>query len=223
MTLQPETLMFAAPTLTQIVANPSHYTVARDLDNCHRMHQRVTALCCPADLGASSRSAAGVLYRIERSTNTATVLVQSMTTPDPSVLPSGYGQARTRDMSPLLDGIRPGDCVRYRITAAPCRRVGGHAHTKERGKRVALHGDDAVQWWRQKAAGCGLRVKEVEVPDSGVMRGRKVKKGPPIVHPWTRFDGVAVVVDAEALRSAVVSGVGPGRSYGLGMLSIAKR
>jgi CRISPR system Cascade subunit CasE len=37
----------------------------------------------------------------------------------------------------------------------------------------------------------------------------------------TRFDGYAVVSDPEAVRRAVVEGVGRGKSFGCGMLSLA--
>jgi CRISPR system Cascade subunit CasE len=45
--------------------------------------------------------------------------------------------------------------------------------------------------------------------------------GTRIRHALTRYDGIAVVTDPDALRRAVLGGVGRGKSYGAGLLSLA--
>jgi CRISPR system Cascade subunit CasE len=42
-----------------------------------------------------------------------------------------------------------------------------------------------------------------------------------IRHAITRFDGIAMVTDPNALREAILTGVGRGKSHGCGLLSIA--
>ena len=40
-------------------------------------------------------------------------------------------------------------------------------------------------------------------------------------HAVVRFDGIGVVTDPDALRAAVLTGIGRGKSYGCGLLSLA--
>ncbi|WP_254667604.1 type I-E CRISPR-associated protein Cas6/Cse3/CasE [Streptomyces sp. SolWspMP-sol7th] len=46
-------------------------------------------------------------------------------------------------------------------------------------------------------------------------------QGNRVRHQRIRFDGTATIADAEQLRTALVHGIGPGKAYGCGLLSIA--
>lgn len=40
-------------------------------------------------------------------------------------------------------------------------------------------------------------------------------------HARTRFDGTAAVIDADLLRAKITEGIGRGKAYGCGLLTIA--
>lgn len=43
----------------------------------------------------------------------------------------------------------------------------------------------------------------------------------PMRHSLIRYDGTATVTDPEALAAALLTGIGRGKSYGAGLLSLA--
>lgn len=202
--------------LTRIVLAPASAPARRDLRDADAMHKRVMSLL-PDGLGEQARATAGVLYRLD---DTQTIgphlLVQTAQPVDASRLPARYGTVETRDLSPLLDALREGMAVRYRIVGNTAKRLG---RTSDRpGKLVALRGEDADEWWRTRAETNGLVVHTListALPD---LRSRG-KDG--IRHAATRFDGVAMIKDADRVRQAVRTGIGRGKAHGCGLLSLA--
>ncbi len=204
--------------LTSITLDTRNAAVRRDLTNVDNLHRRVMSVV-PDGLGPNARHQAGVLYRLEVSHDHPRLLVQSLVELDLAKLPGGYGHARAGKLDPLLDALRPGLAVHYRIAAnTSLRRPRGWTGPGRPGQVVALRGAAAEQWWHQRAAGAGLALRSAlarPLPDA---RGRR--DGAPLRHAITQFDGVAVVQDAEALRAAVRKGIGRGKSHGCGLLSL---
>jgi CRISPR system Cascade subunit CasE len=204
--------------LTSIALDTRNAAVRRDLGNVDNLHRRVMSLI-PDGLGPNARQQAGVLYRLEVSLNRPRLLVQSLVEPDLGRLPVGYGHPRAGKLDPLLDALRPGLAVHYRIAAnTSLRRPRGWTGPGRPGQVAALRGAAAEEWWRKRAAGAGLALRSAlarPLPDA---QGRR--DGAPLRHAITQFDGVAVVQDAEALRTAVRKGIGRGKSHGCGLLSL---
>ena len=205
------------------------------------LHRLVIALAAHS-LGEekveSPRERAGLLFRLEESQGTPVLLVQSADALNADALGTGFGSMVERDLTPFLDGLEKGTAVRYRIAAAPSKRLGKSENNAERlgerakelgelarpGKRTytrPLFGEQAEEWWRERAERHGLDLSEVASTGAGpaLDPGRSGKRGVR-VHV-TRFDGYAVVRDPDALREAVRNGIGRGKSFGCGMLSLA--
>lgn len=199
--------------LTQIIPDYRNDQVREDLRDVAAMHKRVMMLV-PDGLGDQARRQAGVLYRIDESARGTRILIQTLMHPALGRLPGGYGQAETRELGPLLAWLSPGAVVRYRITANTCKRK---SHST---KVIALRGAAADEWWTSRAPRYGLALQSL-VPHSidDAVGGPDRKTG--IRHAITRFDGVALVPDPGALREAILTGVGRGKSHGCGLLSIA--
>lgn len=61
----------------------------------------------------------------------------------------------------------------------------------------------------------------MEVSDMRVRRFRRGPDGPDVTLATARYDGVLEVTDADALRGALVNGIGHGKGFGCGMLTLA--
>lgn len=199
--------------LTRIALDLRHSAARRDLSDITAMHRRVMSLV-PDDLGEQARHRAGVLFRLDYTVAGPVLLIQTALPPDPSRLPDGYGTVDTRDISPLLKALTSGMAVHYRIAANASKKAwkGDIA-----GKIVALSGRTAEEWWERKAKANGLDVRHLRAQPQPAARGRTF----PVFHAITLFEGKAVIADADQVRAAVLSGIGRGRSYGCGLLSLA--
>ncbi|MFE0136971.1 type I-E CRISPR-associated protein Cas6/Cse3/CasE [Streptomyces sp. NPDC059037] len=205
--------------LARIALNARSRHVHDDLNDHTALHRRVSALF-PDQGGASPRAAHNVLYRLERERTGATLLIQSTgITINRNSLPDGYAldTPEYRDLGPLLDWATTGRAIRYRIDANPtkCEPRPG----KGRGRRIPLTGDAAVTWWERQAERAGVSVNlNLDVPQPPVRASRGSDRNARLT--VTRFDGIATITDANALRTAITTGIGQGRAYGLGLLSI---
>lgn len=205
--------------LTQITPDFRNNQARQDASDAVRMHQRVMQLV-PDGLGDQARLKAGVLYRVEETPRGARILVQTQLRPDPSRLPAGYGTVQARDLDPLLRWLRPGALIRYRLAANTCLR-------KSQDKKVVpLRGSDAEQWWITRAPAAGLDLQSLLSKSPGDAVGRSeprdgTRPANRVRHALTQFNGVAAVTDPEALTSAIITGVGRGKSHGCGLLTIA--
>jgi CRISPR system Cascade subunit CasE len=197
--------------LTQITPDYRNPLVRNDLRDIIDMHKRLMMLV-PDDLGDQARRQAGVLYRIEESSGSR-ILIQTQLHPNLGRLPTGYGKAQTRELDPLLRWLSTGALARYRITANTCKRK---SHST---KVVALRGAAADEWWKERASRSGLQLQSlISHPLDDAVGGDR-RSG--VRHAVTRFDGIAIITDPAALRQAVLSGIGRGKSHGCGLLSLA--
>lgn len=207
-------------TLTKIVANPSHQHVRQDLRDVQRMHHVLTTLACRPEFGPSSRSAAGLLYRVEHTATGVHILMQSTTQPDRDRLIPGYDFVGSTDLGPLLDHLDTGVRVRYRIVANPTKS--SPRGSGQRGELRPLIGEEALGWWERKAHDSGLKLDSIESTRNAKLTGNRNKGGQHarLVITTTTFEGTAVLTDPPAVRDAILTGIGRGRAYGCGLLSI---
>ncbi|WP_327231147.1 type I-E CRISPR-associated protein Cas6/Cse3/CasE [Streptomyces murinus] len=221
--------------LTRLVLNPSHRQVHRDLGNTAALHRRVMSLV-PDNLGDSPRAAAGVLFRLDTDrVGPPVLLVQTQVAPDTGRLPNGYAETRTRDMTPMLTALRPGLPVRYRFVGNTVRRCGRNSTAGSWKQAIPLHDEDAVQWWADRASAAGLTLHSALTSASAPMTayqaptarpdanstGTSRRQNPRVPYTATLFEGTAAVREPAELRTALLAGIGRGKSYGCGLLSLA--
>jgi CRISPR system Cascade subunit CasE len=205
--------------LARLRLNLRHRDVRRDLRDGVALHRRVMSLL-PDGLGEAARQQAGVLYRLDETREQPLLLVQSRLQPDNGKLPERYADFDLRVLDPLLDALRPGTRVHYRIAANASKRLAkadGHAKP---GQVVALNGAAAAEWWQKQATSHGLALITSHAVAMPQVRGRR-HDGATVCHAVTRFDGLGFVRDAQLLQDATVNGIGRGKSYGCGLLSLA--
>jgi CRISPR system Cascade subunit CasE len=203
--------------LLRIVPDLRRADVRRDLADVVCLHKRLMSLA-PDGIGPDARSLAGLLFRVDHARSGVRILVQTRLEPHTDRLPPGYGGCESRKLGPLLDGLRPGLPVHYRLTANPVKRGGRGAGPKE-GKIIPLRGEAADAWWAGRADRCGLALRTATGMPFDDVTGRRA--GGQVRHALTRYDGIAVVTDPDAARRAVLDGVGRAKSYGAGLLSLA--
>ncbi|MEY9212257.1 type I-E CRISPR-associated protein Cas6/Cse3/CasE [Thermobifida halotolerans] len=221
--------------LTKIVPDLRHSQARTDLRTAGNLHRKLIRLS--ADLGeervANPSQRSGLLFRVEETRAGLHLLVQSRSPLRLDRLGPGYHDVQARDLDPFLARLEKGGHVRYRIVASPTKRLGrSEQNTRRLGLKEAppkpkeytrpLRGAEADEWWHIRAAANGLELRSAyahaldDARDPGTAhRSRRIR------HPAVRFEGSAVVTDVDAVRAAVLNGIGRGKSYGCGLLSLA--
>lgn len=211
--------------LTRLTLDTSRTDVRGDLRDAVAMHRRVMSLFPELPQLGSVRSHFGILHRVEQAERQAVLMVQSGTAAALERLPGGYVvNSASRNIEPLLDALVQGRRLHYRCDGNPVRRP--TRTTRELYNLpsvVALHGRHADDWWHRRADLAGLKVHtHLSHPlDVAVGRRGKGSDAQKVRHHRVRFEGTAEIVDPDALRAAMTRGVGKGRAYGCGLLTIA--
>lgn len=205
--------------VTRIRLNVRSAEARRDLANVDLLHKRMMLLVAD-DLGDRARAESGLLFRVDQDEYTPSIIVQTRTAPLTERLPDGYGHTDVKDLGAMFDKLTRGRSVHYRITASASKRQPLNPPpppgSKKRGPVVPLRGAAAEQWWRRQAEErAGLHLATLISKAAGVASGNGIR------HALTRFDGTAVIDDPEALTDAVLAGIGRGKPYGGGLLSLA--
>jgi len=181
-----------------------------------------------------------VLYRIEPGEYHLLVLVQSELKPNWSVFNAKEVVVRGPKGFPLVTKGVPlfheGQILRFRLLANPtvCRE----------GKRYGLLKEsDQVAWLERKGRQNGFTLvelpsgpnwinpfgnddsvrREVRVVKRGYTSGRKPEsaKSETIRHLAVQYDGVLRVIHPQVFSEAVRRGIGAGKGFGFGLLSLA--
>ena len=205
--------------ITQVVPNTRDRAVQADLRDAARLHRRVMTLF-PDGLGTRARQQAAVLFRLEEQATGFTILIQSRLKPALDNLPASYGTARTKSLAPLLTALTAGANVHYRIIANATSKLGKNTTAGRPKQVVPLYGADADRWWQRQADTAGLVLRSLHSTQLTTVTGKR-NNNTRVSHARTRFDGTATVTDPKALVEKIHTGIGRGKSFGCGLLTIA--
>jgi len=214
--------------LSKLMLNPRHRQVQRELSHPYELHRTVMR-GLPEDLPEEER----VLYRLEMSSRSgeAVLLVQSHTAPDWVFLE----KKRTYLLAPPLVkafhlNVRPGQVLRFRLHANPTMKT--WSKSTEKKTRVPLvREEEQLAWLHRKGQQHGFRLVAGE---KGLPLVRVTKLGDRIDRIYRenteqrlkiyviQFDGFLQVTDPDRLLDAVRAGIGPAKSFGCGLLSLAR-
>ncbi|MCA9878632.1 MAG: type I-E CRISPR-associated protein Cas6/Cse3/CasE [Thermomicrobiales bacterium] len=206
--------------------DPRQRAVQRALGDSQALHRLVMSAFPPAATGEEARQAFGVLYRvdIDEKTGVPALLVQSRVRPDVTPLtPLLLRHAgEVKNVAPLYEALAVGAVLRFRLRANPVRRVHtNHTDDKLAGKRVNLRTDEQRREWiaEKLAREAGCLLGACAMREGGAQRGQRGAQR--LSHGAVTYDGLLRVVDADALRAGIRAGIGPGKAYGFGLLSVA--
>lgn len=73
----------------------------------------------------------------------------------------------------------------------------------------------------RQAEASGLKVITVQSTPLDAARGTRRQDHNRIKHARTQFEGTALITDPDQLRTRLTDGIGKGKAYGCGLLSIA--
>lgn len=218
--------------LSLLRLNPASVDVQRDLRDPHELHRTIMRAFPPViDPEQEARAYWGVLHRleIERRTGRILLYVQSRIAPDWSFVPDGYlvddgwENPAVKSVAQAYSSLSAGRVLRFRLRANPTRKIdtkSGPNGEKRNGRRVPLSGPEAqIQWLVRKAETHGFELLQATVVASGASElVRSYSTGR--TFQGVLFEGRLVVRDPERFRQALERGIGPGKAYGYGLLSV---
>ncbi len=225
--------------LTKLNLNPRNREVRRLLDsrNCQHLHHFVMSGFPKVDgEKAEVRKKFGVLHRLEVDAKLGTIslLVQSAFKPnwnftEEFLLDGGY---LTKEVGQIYSILPNETELMFRIRANPTKCVSAKNtdFAKFAGKRVELRtSEDQIEWLKRKSEQHGFCLTAVKVnsevenvaatPNGKIFGNHKQGK---LTFNSVIFNGNLKITDAEKFKETLIHGIGQGKAYGFGLLSIAK-
>jgi len=132
--------------------------------------------------------------------------------------------AETRSYDPLLQRVEPGICWQFRLTANPTKSCKDPQNPAVRGT-VAAHCTTQYQkqWLLERAEKHGFALREEEFTVTRVQWQHFAKHGTrPVTLLAVTYEGVLQVTDAEQFRALLCQGIGRGKAYGLGLMTVMR-
>lgn len=169
------------------------------------------------------------LWRIDQLRGQTYLLLLSEDAPDLTGVQRQFGfhdqPWETKDYQTLLDRIQPGSRWQFRLVCNPTRSV----PAKEPGQRGKVEAIAVIplqrQWLMEQGAKHGFRVEEGAF-DVKASEWRKFKKGREngreVTLLQTTFEGIMTVTDREAFLEVLQSGIGRGKAYGMGLMTVMR-
>lgn len=223
--------------LSRLILNPRSSAVRAALGDCQIMHRTLMG-AFPKIEAAAARQAVGLLYRVEPvAAGPPLVIAQSSDMPSWDALGADYLRpgpdgAAVAPLAPFMSTLAAGQAVRFRLTANPTRKIdtkSGPDGQRRNGRRVDVRStDDRLTWLRRKFEATGLEAlalrdggaPDVVVTPLPLQKGRR-PGGSTMTFASVLFEGHAQIVDADAVRRGLASGIGTAKAYGFGLLSLA--
>lgn len=192
-------------------------SVQRALHDANDMHRNLMKAFddIPSD---SPRAEHALLYALMDHEGRPALYVLSASRPDWSRVRGVEPISAPMDISALQEKLEIGDVYRFRLFASPTKKVSREGKLSA---RVFLRTEEERREWmlrRAESAGFELlflsELKQTRVCGS--------KKGTSINYTGVLFTGALRITDKEAFWQAYSLGIGPGKSYGLGLLLISR-
>ena len=203
--------------LSKLTLDPRHPQARCDLSNRYDMHRTLVRAFAPDEHSQPAR----FLWRLEPMLSLASrpvVLVQSGSPAQWSALDAfpGYAQEilgnKPVDLEQL---VQAGTRYRFRLHANP-------TVTRE-GKRLGLCQEaDQLAWLNRQAETRGFNLIACLRSGSGRIHARQGKSRQRITVQSVLFEGMLETNEPDGLRLAVRNGLGHGKAWGLGLLSLAR-
>ena len=164
------------------------------------------------------------LWRIDKNAGMYFVIIVSRSEPDFTSFTERFGlsgkEAQTKLYDTFLEnGIKKGNIMRFHMRANPT--------IKKNGKRVPLNMKRtlnqqycALDWLRDRMYANGAELVEGDITGYEDHRIKKDKETIKLIS--MEFDGYIKIIDKTKFVEALENGIGHGKAYGCGMISVMK-
>ena len=219
--------------LSRLILNPRSRQVRSELARPYEMHRTLLNAFPQGEVHVerTAEDAIGLLYRIDEDARTGDLhlLVQSQRPPawtllaDHDYLLPVADNPATREVSLHL---QPGQILAFRLRANPTRRLSAGKGNK--GKRIGIYKEEEQKAWLQrKGEQHGFGVLQVQISREEMIKRAdaipdKMGNAHDLKLSSVQFDGILRVVDAERFVQAIGAGIGSGKAFGFGLLSVAR-
>ena len=168
------------------------------------------------------------LWRIDSLNGKVYLMILSEDEPDLSNAAAQYAPLRdqtwqTKSIESLLDRVTDGSTWRFRLTANPTRSINIPG---ERGKvKACVTVDDQKQWLVRKSEDNGFAVEYYgfDVVHSHWYKFQKGNdRNRTVTLRGITYEGILTVTDKEKFKEALTRGIGRGKAYGMGLMTIIR-
>lgn len=198
--------------LTKIVLNPARKGTHQLVSNPRSLHAAIQK--------AFPDNGDRILWWLDTSARDPQVFILSPTTPSVEHIIEQAGRANdstglvTKDYSPVLQSVSEGAVYRMQVDANITKSV--------QGKRVPLfREEDIEQWFNRQGENHGFKLVSTlsVIPKIPVIVR---KDGYKVTLEHHLLDCKINVTDGEKFKQLIKSGLGRGKAYGLGMITLGK-
>lgn len=174
-----------------------------------------------------------VLWRVDQTQTKTHLYIVSQQQPDLTHLveQAGWPTTSTWDTRPydrLLASLEAGQTWAFRITANPVHN--GRSQKKNKDAPTQRFGHVTVNqqrdWLLSRVERCGIRVPDGASGEPDVVVHSRLTRefrrdGHRVALRMATYDGRLEITDPDALRETLVKGLGHGKAYGCGLLTLA--
>lgn len=218
--------------LSRLILNPRSRQVQSELARPYEMHRTLLRGFPNGKVHAerTDPDAVGMLFRVDEDPGSGRLhlLVQSQQPPQWGflaetgyLLPDAADNPATREVN-----LQPqaGQMFAFRLRANPTKRLSAGKGNK--GKRVGIYDEeDQFVWLACKGEQHGFRLLQSQISRDGKVVNEKAIERTGKEHKLelftVQFDGALQVTDPIRFSEALAGGIGSGKAFGCGLLSIA--
>lgn len=171
-------------------------------DTAESRHKLVMSLF-PQGLGTEPRSHNNILFRFEKDSLGSRCLIRSQ------IPVANLNSVKSIEEQNIT--LKTGDYIHFRSVMNPVKRV----RNKERFLQDEAEQED---WFINKFSPAMSNIEIIEIKNETVKRSLKSKDFVKL----SQFDGIAQVEDAKQLQEFLSTGIGRGKSYGAGLLTVKR-
>lgn len=166
------------------------------------------------------------LWRLDTLDDKLYLLIVSEDAPNLSGISAQFGTdepGQTKDYTPFLERLGENSLWRFRLTVNPTKSVKTEAEA--RGTVKALVTTAGAEKWladRAQKHGFQLQPNQFGVTGTRWLHFRKHGGGRTVSLYSVTIEGVLLITDVEAFRKTLTEGIGRGKAYGQGLLTITR-
>ena len=194
------------------------------------------AFKCPSLFHGAVENACGLtddrkLWRVDRAKGAHYLMIVSSREPDLASAAMQFGFPyevhpwESQQYDDSIRKIKKGSKWHFRLTANPTKSISPSDGAKTRGVvRACTEADTQIDWLLRRAEKNGFHVEKEDVKITGT-KWYQFSKGPAAGHRVSLmsvvYEGTLEITDPILFANALISGIGRGKAYGQGMLTIA--